>query len=263
MARIRSVHPGLWTDESFMELSDGAALLLIGLWTEADDNGVFPWKPKTIKARIRPASTEPVEPALEELRDAKFLACFVVEGKEYGAIRNFRKFQRPKKPNSIHPLPNQFRKFVGLDGESSELVPNQFPTATEIAPQMEDVGGREEVEESPPVAPPQGGKPKRKRGCRWEDTAIDALTDEWREDAVDIGVSDPERVFAKFADYWRAKPGAAGVKLDWQATWRNWCRSEVERNGKRAPPASDRELDTVLEAHARERNLGEYAGNSS
>ena len=29
----------------------------------------------------------------------------------------------------------------------------------------------------------------------------------------------------KFADYWAAKAGAGGVKLDWQATWRNWVRN--------------------------------------
>lgn len=30
-----------------------------------------------------------------------------------------------------------------------------------------------------------------------------------------------------FLDYWRAKPGAAGVKLDWPATWRNWMRRKA------------------------------------
>jgi hypothetical protein len=30
---------------------------------------------------------------------------------------------------------------------------------------------------------------------------------------------------AKFRDYWIAVSGAKGVKADWQATWRNWCRS--------------------------------------
>lgn len=33
----------------------------------------------------------------------------------------------------------------------------------------------------------------------------------------------------KFLDYWRAVPGAKGRKLDWPATWRNWCRSASER----------------------------------
>lgn len=34
----------------------------------------------------------------------------------------------------------------------------------------------------------------------------------------------------KFIDYWLSKPGAAGVKLDWDATWRNWIRTAYERN---------------------------------
>jgi hypothetical protein len=29
----------------------------------------------------------------------------------------------------------------------------------------------------------------------------------------------------KFKDFWIAKPGKDGVKLDWSATWRNWCRN--------------------------------------
>ena len=27
-----------------------------------------------------------------------------------------------------------------------------------------------------------------------------------------------------FVNYWCAKAGSDGVKLDWEATWRNWCR---------------------------------------
>lgn len=29
----------------------------------------------------------------------------------------------------------------------------------------------------------------------------------------------------KFRDYWTAQPGQKGVKLDWNATWRNWVRN--------------------------------------
>lgn len=35
-----------------------------------------------------------------------------------------------------------------------------------------------------------------------------------------------QKTFDSFKDYWVAKPGAGGVKLDWQATWRNWVRSQ-------------------------------------
>jgi hypothetical protein len=31
--------------------------------------------------------------------------------------------------------------------------------------------------------------------------------------------------FDKFRDYWDAVPGQKGVKLNWNATWRNWCRN--------------------------------------
>jgi hypothetical protein len=36
---------------------------------------------------------------------------------------------------------------------------------------------------------------------------------------------------ARFVDYWRAKAGANGTKLDWPATWRNWMRTAAERKG--------------------------------
>lgn len=41
---------------------------------------------------------------------------------------------------------------------------------------------------------------------------------------------------AKFTDHWRGKAGAAGRKVDWEATWRNWVRKAAETQ-PRAPPA--------------------------
>ncbi len=36
----------------------------------------------------------------------------------------------------------------------------------------------------------------------------------------------------KFKDYWQARAGPGGVKLDWSATWRTWIRKAAE-NGQR------------------------------
>lgn len=47
---------------------------------------------------------------------------------------------------------------------------------------------------------------------------------------------DIARESARFRDYWTSKAGSAGVKLDWAATWRNWCRTAAEKRG-RSPPA--------------------------
>ena len=38
----------------------------------------------------------------------------------------------------------------------------------------------------------------------------------------------------RFRDYWIAQPGSKGVKLDWDATWRNWVRAEKAGGAKSA-----------------------------
>jgi hypothetical protein len=37
-----------------------------------------------------------------------------------------------------------------------------------------------------------------------------------------------EAVAAKFRDHWIGQSGQRGLKADWSATWRNWCRREAE-----------------------------------
>lgn len=50
----------------------------------------------------------------------------------------------------------------------------------------------------------------------------------------------------KFRDYWAAQPGQKGVKTDWSATWRNWCRRAVEDlAGKPGATAADALFDGV------------------
>lgn len=145
MARIRSVHPGLFTDEAFMGLSSDAQIFLIGLYTESDDQGIFEWKPVTLRARLRPAKDGSVDAILAELQTNNCVLQYEMSGRKYGAVRNFRKYQRPKKPNAIHPTTDQIRTYVALSGSSSEPDDDeeqQVPQKAEISPQMEEVGGR-------------------------------------------------------------------------------------------------------------------------
>jgi len=117
MARIRSIHPGLFTDEAFAPLSSDAQMLLIGIWTEADDQGVFEWKPLTLRMRLRPAKDGDVNALLDEIVASNSVKRFEVEGKSYGAVRNFRKWQRPEKPKHVHTLPQDLRGYVGIPEE--------------------------------------------------------------------------------------------------------------------------------------------------
>ena len=76
-------------------------------------------------------------------------------------------------------------------------------------------------------------KPKQPRGAR--------LPADWvpSEDLIAFCKTDrpdlnPAAVADRFRDFWIAQPGTKGVKLDWDATWRNWVRNEKAGGGTKA-----------------------------
>ena len=152
MSRIRSIHPGIWTDEQFVSLSSFARLLFIGIWNECDDKGIFPWSPLQMKMRVLPADNVDAAALMAELEATNCICRYEIDGKTYGAVRNFAKFQRPKYPNDIHPANDEVLVFAGHFLEKSpkatEPLPNHSPNASEKSPQMEDGGdkGREEID---------------------------------------------------------------------------------------------------------------------
>lgn len=58
------------------------------------------------------------------------------------------------------------------------------------------------------------------------------------------GVDGP-RETAKFVNYWQAKAGRDGVKLDWVATWRNWMLNAADRAPQGKSTTSDKMLSTL------------------
>lgn len=68
---------------------------------------------------------------------------------------------------------------------------------------------------------------KQNRGSRLQ--ADFCLPKEWevfcQTERSDLVAS---KVFDGFKDYWIAKAGQQGVKLDWFATWRNWVRNQKQ-----------------------------------
>ena len=73
---------------------------------------------------------------------------------------------------------------------------------------------------------------------------------------------------SKFRDHWVAKPGKDAAKLDWHATWRNWCRSDIAhrddvrpgRNGHGGGGAFGNGPKTPEETEARDREAMRLLG---
>ena len=78
------------------------------------------------------------------------------------------------------------------------------------------------------------------------------LPADWKPNAELAAWSKAERpdlelrkVFEEFKDYWSSVAGSGGVKLNWDATWRNWVRKQTAAKASFAQQASDVVRSTV------------------
>jgi len=96
-----------------------------------------------------------------------------------------------------------------------------------------------EPKNTPPIIPPRGGK----RGSRWnEDEVPELWLAEARNKYPHWSADFLEDVVGNFCDYWKGVSGAKGVKMDWQATFRNTCRMQ----NKQFQKPEDPELKNIL-----------------
>lgn len=88
---------------------------------------------------------------------------------------------------------------------------------------------------NPPIGSPPSPVARVRRGSRlpadWVPSpdTLAALSAE--------GCTNAKDALPSFRDYWNAVPGAKGVKLDWEGTYRNWCRRDsgtrnIDRSSK-------------------------------
>lgn len=244
MARIRSIHPGVYTDEAWASVSIPARWFAKGLCTEADDNGVFEWKPLQLKMRIFPADAVDVPALLAELVAAGIVLSFTADGRPLGAIRNFCRYQRPRKPKAWFPITEAAKAFVALgsdapdDGQTDALaepVPKKSepsPPKSELPPQMEDGGGRMEEEEDSSEAIASKPEPRAKRASRrcpvdWGPSPSDTAA------ALALGLTTTivDWELAKLRDFEFKTP-----RSDWGGVFRNWMRSASERHPNTLAP---------------------------
>ena len=102
---------------------------------------------------------------------------------------------------------------IGKLGGRPKVNPQETQTVTKQNPNQE------------PITINQEPKVKTQRGSRLPaDWICENSWADWaRKERPDLNIT---KVAESFYDYWISKPGAGGVKLNWEATWRNWVRSQ-------------------------------------
>ena len=112
MARIRSIKPEFFAHEGLFDLESSSGLpvrlAFAGLWTVADREGRFKWRPRTIKKDVLPYDDVDFVAVLNAFEGAGFLRRYVVDGEEYGLIPAFNKHQHinTREAQSTIPAPD-------------------------------------------------------------------------------------------------------------------------------------------------------------
>ena len=132
----------------------------------------------------------------------------------------------------------RLRKWRLAQGETRLETPTETHGETRFVPEGQGRDREGTVREEKKEAPTELPKKTPQRGTR--------LPPDWKPSGdFDAGLHGAELLteLAKFHDYWTAKAGSGGVKLDWEATWRNWLRNAADRQRGAPPRAAPRQND--------------------
>jgi len=128
MPRTRSISPDFWTCEAIVDCSPMARLLFLGLQTFADDFGVQPPRPRTIKMQVFPGDAidaEAIRALIEELASHGLVRLYSVAGQDYIAIADWQHAQRVgKRAMRRHPDIVEADQVLTGDAPSAETIAN-------------------------------------------------------------------------------------------------------------------------------------------
>ncbi len=117
MARIRNIKPDYFRHEALQDLEaahPGQYIMLtyIALWCQCDANGIFPWRPRTLKLDILPFIPYDLTATLQILHHNNYITQYTTpDGNQYGHIPTFKTHQRITGKEATegekYPKPNQ------------------------------------------------------------------------------------------------------------------------------------------------------------
>lgn len=244
MPRIRSIKPEFFTSEVVAELTLRARLTWIGLWTHCDDEGRCKDNSRLIHAALYPldpdVTVDDVASDLAELAKRQRVIRYVVDGRAYLQVTNWKEHQKPNRPQgSKFPSPSEGHVQEPA-GQEPEIVDHGAFTEDSVNTQCAVTAGEEGRGGERRRSSGEGEEGEARASTRTtaratripDDFAVTAEMIEWaRQNTPLVGRTETD----KFVDYWRAKSGQGATKRDWTATWRNWMRRAHEDAERRGP----------------------------
>lgn len=134
----------------------------------------------------------------------------------------------------------------GVRGEAGKLGGNPQLLGRKVNQNPEDKVNQSDNQTPTPSSSTSSSSSEKSKAGAPRGTRLDAdwlLPKAWGEWALtEQPTWTPDhtrRVAEKFKDHWLAIAGSKGVKLTWEATWRNWVRNEgaMKLNGNHSGPA--------------------------
>jgi len=242
--RIRSTKPEFWRSKTIATLDWGVRLVLKGLESYVDDNGVGKDDIALIAADVFPRdlSASPPETlarlseAISALSDKGLIARYEVDGEELLYIDRWKELQRIDKPAK-----GRFRRPDGTLEYSEDVSRESYRKP------REDVARAPEV--LAPVTGEQGNRGTGEQvGPRKRATQ---RTDDWKPDdkhrllAEQLELS-LDRELEQFTDYHDSK---GSTFKDWDAAFRTWLRNAAKwGQSKRNPYSKQQETDDLFGA---------------
>jgi hypothetical protein len=181
-------------------------------------------------SKIVNVSRSTMKRALDELERLKLIAR---EGR----------FDDQGQTSNAYVLNLRHGEMIDQTPVQNEPPPGSPVNRPPVHPRTPNLEGNREDPPSPSAkTPPRGSR----------------LPEDWAPNADQIeyarqqGLSDDQivRIGTDFADYWVAKPGKDGRKVDWNRTWQKWVRAEAERRpaarlGNRSPTEAARNAAAI------------------
>lgn len=185
-------------------------LVLLALADNANDEGSC-WPSVATIATKCSLEQRSVSRAMERLEASGHLTRTERAGRSNTYIVHPRPLVTPdlKSPLTESQTPSDYKSSPPLT--NGHPPPDYKSPITIIEPSVESKENRER----------EARAPRSARATRLPEDF--GLTPERRK-VAETEKADPDREFAQFVDHFRSAPGEKGRKVDWDATWRNWCR---------------------------------------